>query len=191
MSRSERYGAVATALHWAVAVLAFAQIALGWWMIHLPDKTGVQRDWFNLHKSFGITIGLLMLARLVWRLRHAPPPLPASLPRWQAITARVNHRLLYAALLVQPIVGYVGSSFTSHPTRYFGFTLPTWGWDSPPIKAACSALHFGVACFIVALVALHIAAALSHLARRDGVFDRMSPRLRIAWPRRDVAARPS
>lgn len=191
MRGGERYGAVAIALHWAIAALALAQIALGWWMIQLPDRSGVQRDWFNLHKSIGITIGLLMLVRLAWRLQHRAPSLPASLPRWQAIAARVNHRLLYAALLAQPIVGYVGSSFTSYPIRYFGYTVPGWAWDSPPVKAACSAVHLGLACLIVALVALHIAAALVHFARRDGVFERMSPWPRIALPRRDVAARAS
>jgi cytochrome b561 len=75
-----RYDNISIALHWAIAALALAQLALGWWMIGLPDKTGVQRDWFNLHKSVGLTIGTLMLVRLAWRLFHPAPALPASLP---------------------------------------------------------------------------------------------------------------
>lgn len=192
MRQSERYGAVAIALHWAIAALALAQIALGWWMINLPDKTGVQRDWFNLHKSFGITIGTLMLVRLAWRLKHRAPPYPASMPRWQAAAARANHRLLYAALIVQPIVGFVGSSFTRFPIKYFGLTVPSLGWDAPAVKAVCSNIHLGLACLITALVALHVAAALMHLLRRDGVFQRIWPRTgraRACAPSPDFAAR--
>jgi len=181
----ERYGRVAIALHWAIALLALFQIGLGWWMIELPKSPpGLRAGGFNLHKSIGITLGLLMLARLGWRLGHVPPPLPASLPRWRARAARLNHGLLYAALILQPLVGYLGSSFTRYPIKYFGLTLPHWGWEAPALKQLCSNLHFALACLISALVALHIAAALKHLSERDAVFARM-------WPRRARRAVPA
>jgi cytochrome b561 len=132
-----------------------------------------------------------MLARLAWRLTHPAPPLPDFVPRWQAVAARLNHALLYAALIAQPIVGYVGSSFTRFPVKYFGYTLPRWGWDAPAIKSLCSSVHFALACLITALVVLHVAAALSHLARHDGIFHRMWPRpsLRVMpWRRSSTAA---
>jgi len=91
--------------------------------------------------------------------------------------ARLSHGLLYAALIAQPLVGYLASSFTRYPIKYFGVTLPHWGWEAPALKQLCSNLHFALACLISALVALHIAAALKHLFRRDGVFERI-------WPRR-------
>jgi cytochrome b561 len=169
------------ALHWIIAALALAQIALGWWMLDIPKTpVGIRAGWFNLHKSIGLTVGVLMLARLGWRLGHRPPPLPESMPRWQARVAQASHGLLYAAVIAQPIVGYLGSSFTAYPIKYFGLTLPHWGWDAPVLKVACSGVHFALACLITALVALHIAAALWHLARRDGVFQRMWPRLATA-----------
>lgn len=165
------------ALHWAVALLALAQVALGWWMIGIPkEPPGFRAGWFNLHKSIGITIGVLMLARLAWRLAHRPPPFPASMPRWQALAARANHRALYACLIAQPIVGYLGSSFTKYPIKFFGYTLATPHLDSPALKDLCSAVHLGLAWLITLLVALHVAAALKHLFERDGVFDRMWPR---------------
>ena len=105
------------------------------------------------------------------------PALPASLPRWQARAARLSHGLLYAALIAQPLVGYLGSSFTRYPIKYFGITLPHWGWDAPALKQVCSNVHFALACLISVLVVLHMAAALKHLLARDGVFQRM-------WPRR-------
>jgi cytochrome b561 len=172
----ERYGRVAIALHWAIALLALFQIGLGWWMLDLPKSPpGLRAGWFNLHKSIGLTIGLLMLARLGWRIAHPAPPLPRSIPGWQAKAAKASHVLLYAALIVQPLVGYLGSSFTRYPIKYFGSALPHWGWDAPALKALCSNIHFGLACLITGLVALHIAAALKHLIARDAVFERMWP----------------
>ena len=190
MSAPARYGAVAMALHWIIAVLALGQVALGWWMIGLPDNTGVQRDWFNLHKSLGISLGVLIVLRLAWRMTHPAPPPPDWMPRWQALAARVNHRLLYAALIAQPAVGYLGSSFTKYPVKYFGVTLPAWGGEAPALKALFSGVHFALACLIVGLIALHVAAALRHLARQDGVFERMWPGRCVA-ERRGVAAKPS
>src|SRR5262249_8707340 len=119
----------------------------------------------------------LMLARLGWRLGHVPPSLPASVPRWEARAAGLSHGVLYAALIVQPLVGYLGSSFTRYPIKYFCFTLPHWGWDATGLKHLFGNVHFALACLITALVALHIAAALRHLIQRDGVFQRM-------WPQR-------
>ena len=106
---SPRYHPVSIALHWILVVLVFAQIALGWWMIEIPKSPpGVRASWFNLHKSIGLTIGMLMLARLGWRLRHGAPPLPDSMPRWQRTAAGVSHFLLYACLILQPLWGNWG-----------------------------------------------------------------------------------
>src|SRR5881396_4073041 len=148
-------------------------------MLDLPKSPpGLRARWFNVHKSIGLTIGLLVLFRLAWRIGHPPPPLPESMPRWQARAARASHFLLYGALIAQPLVGYLGSSFTPYPIKYFGIVLPYWGWDAPALKELCSAVHFGLACLISVLVAIHIAAALKHLlVNRDGVFQR-TPRPR-------------
>ena len=173
----QRYGTVAIALHWLIAVLVFSQIYLGWWMIEIPKyPVGVRAAWFNLHKSVGLSIALLIVLRLAWRLRHPPPPLPASLPRWQARAAGINHFLLYAALLLQPLVGYLGSSFSGYPIRYFGIPVPGLGWESARLKELLSDVHFALAWVVTLLILLHILAALTHLIRRDGIFQRMLPR---------------
>jgi len=173
-----RYHSISIALHWAIALLVLAQLALGWWMLDLPKSPpGLRAGWFNLHKSIGLTIGALMLVRLGWRLRHPAPPLPETMPLWQAKAAGISHFLLYACLLLQPLWGYLGSSFTRYPVKYFGLTLPHWGWDAPALKDLFSALHFATACVLMVVLALHVAAALKHLLiDRDGVFQRMWPR---------------
>jgi cytochrome b561 len=172
-----RYHPVSIALHWLIVLLVLAQLALGWWMIDIPKSPpGPRAWWFNLHKSIGLTIGVLMLARLGWRLTHAAPPLPHSMPRWQRNAAHTSHFLLYACLILQPLWGYLGSTFTKYPIKYFGVTLPHWGWDSPALKDLFSALHLGTAWLLMAVLAVHIGAALKHLlVDRDGVFQRMWP----------------
>ena len=173
----ERYTGPAIALHWIVALLVLTQFALGWWMIEIPKTPpGLRADWFNLHKSIGLSIALLVLARLVWRIQHPAPPLPASLPRWQVLAAKASHWLLYACMFIMPVSGYLGSSFTNYPIRYFGMTLPHWGRDAPALKELCSQVHYTTVCVFMGLVALHVAAALKHLfADHDGVFERMWP----------------
>lgn len=173
---ARRYDAVAQALHWLIALAVIGQIALGLWMIDIPKlPTGVRAYWFNLHKSIGLTIGLLVVARLAWRLTHRPPALTA-LPAWQVRAAGVTHVLLYACLVVMPLAGYLGSTFSGYPIRYFGLAVPGWGWKDDALKELFSAVHYYTALVFIALIALHVAAALKHLVvDRDGVFRRMLP----------------
>ena len=185
MSRSDaapaRYTRVAVLLHWLVAALVLAQASWGWLMQTIAKQPpGLRADAYNLHKSVGLVILALMLVRLAWRLSHRPPPLD-GLPRWQAVAARATHRLLYAALIVMPVTGYLGSVFSGYPVRWFGVRLPMWGWSEPWIKDLMSGIHLATSLVLVAAIALHVAAALRHALARDGYVRRM------AWPRGDPA----
>lgn len=173
---AQRYDTVAIALHWLIALLLLGQLALGWWMLGVPKQPpGVRAGWFNLHKSIGITLALLVLLRIAWRLAHRPPPLPAALPRWQRLASALNHGTLYACMVLMPLTGYLGSSFTKYPIRYFGIVLPHWGWDWPAAKALTSTLHEAFAWTLMLLLALHLLAALWHGMQRDGIVSRMLP----------------
>lgn len=169
------YTPTAKVLHWLIAVFAFAQLSLGVWMIGIPKSPpGVRASWFNLHKSIGITLGLVIVLRLAWRLTHPAPPLPETIPPWQRTLAKYCHFALYVCMVVIPVSGYLGSSFTNYPIKYFGHTLPQWGWDSPALKELCSQVHLTAIVTFVALIALHLAAVLKHLIiDRDGIFQRM------------------
>lgn len=177
------YTRTAIILHWLVALGVLTQFCLGWWMRTLPDKTGVQAYWFNLHKSIGLTVFMLVLLLLLWRLLNPPPPLPQTMPWWQRWAAKACHRGLLLCVMVMPIAGYMGSSFTRFPIKYWGMSLPNfWGWASPELKALCSLIHFYTVIVFMTLVAIHIAAALLHLVvNRDQLFRRM-------WTWRRVAA---
>jgi len=172
-----RYTRTAIVLHWLIAVAVFAQVSLGLWMIGIPKAPpGIRAYWFNVHKSIGITIGLLVIVRLLWRLRHRPPALPDTVPRWQRIAAKVSHYGLYVCMIVLPLSGYLGSSFTKYPIKYFGYALPHWGWEAPALKELMSQVHLVTACIFILLIVLHVSAALKHrFVSRDGVFERMFP----------------
>jgi cytochrome b561 len=168
-----RYTTSTVLLHWLLAAALIAQLALGWWMLDLPKSPpGLRAGWFNVHKSVGLTIAFVVLVRVVWRAGH-PPAADELLPRWQRVAARTAHALLYGCMLVIPLSGFLGSNFTRYPVLYFGHALPAWNHDWPAAKEAMSAVHLGAVGLLVALIAVHVAAALWHWLQRDGVTARM------------------
>ena len=184
------YTRIALVLHWLIAPALFAQIGLGLWMLTIPKwPPGVRAYWFNVHKSIGITLSMLILLRLAWRFAHRAPPLPASIAQWQRTAAKASHALLYACMIVMPLSGYLGSSFTKYPIKYFGYTLPHWGFEAPALKALCSQVHYVTAVLFVTLIIVHVAAALRHLAAGDSVFGRMWPRHEATQPQPQHSSR--
>lgn len=169
------YTRTAIVLHWLIAAFVFVQISLGLWMIGIPKAPpGIRVYWFNVHKSIGITLGAIILVRLLWRLTHRAPPLPASVPQWQRIAAKSSHVMLYVCMITMPLSGYLGSSFTKYPIIYWGMRLPHWGWEAPALKELCSQVHFVTVIVFITLIAIHVSAALKHLlVDRDDVFQRM------------------
>ncbi len=174
---SARYTRVAIALHWLIGLALLAQIAFGFLLDDLaPRGTPARAATINLHKSVGIVLFVLIAARLLWRLRHAPPAWPASMPAWQHGAARFGHRTLYACMVVAPLAGYVASNFSKHGVRFFGARLAPWGPDLPRVYDALNGLHVATAWLLTALIAGHIAVSLKHaLIDRDEVFSRMWP----------------
>ncbi|HTD91557.1 MAG TPA: cytochrome b [Burkholderiales bacterium] len=174
MSKIEHYTRIAIVLHWLIALGVIWQIAIGWSMIEIPkNPPGARVYWFNFHKSIGLTLGMLILLRVVWRFTHGAPPLPASIPEWQRLAAKASHFGLYACMIIMPVSGYLGSSFTKYPIKYFGYTLPHWGWDAPAYKEICSQVHYVTVIVFIALIVIHFAAAVKHMIARDGVIRRM------------------
>jgi cytochrome b561 len=174
--RSKRYTTTAIALHWLIALAVVAQIAFGWWMLQIPkDPVGPRVNAFNLHKSTGLTVLLLMAVRLAWRATHRAPAL-TPMPAWQATAARLNHGLLYLCLLVQPLSGYIGSAVSGYPVRYFGMLLADWAPKNIPLKELLSVVHLVSSWILVAAITAHVAAALKHqFVDRDNLLQRMWP----------------
>jgi cytochrome b561 len=167
------YAPIAVMLHWALALLIIGMVGLGWYMMSIEDDPG--SVWFfNLHKSTGLLIAGLVLLRLVWRLGHPPRRLPASVTPWQASASSVSHKLLYCAMVAMPLLGMVGSALSKKGLIFFGTPLPRVFEANHDLADIFFEAHSVTTWILVALVSLHVLAALKHLLiDKDGVFQRM------------------
>ena len=172
-----RYDRVAVALHWLIGLALLAQIGFGFLLDDIaPRGTPARTATINLHKSFGIVLGVLIVARLVWRLMHKAPAWPAVMSARQQRAATLGHRALYACMMVMPLSGYVASNFSKHGIKFFGMTLKPWGPDLPRVYELFGALHVATAFVFALLIVGHVAIALKHaLVDRDGTFSRILP----------------
>src|SRR3954471_21697908 len=94
---SARYSTLAIILHWLIAAAIVLQVVLAGRMEGPPTPESFAVT--QLHKSIGITILLLSLARLGWRLTHPPAPLPASMARWERVLAQITHVGFYVVMI--------------------------------------------------------------------------------------------
>lgn len=173
----DNYGLVARLLHWTMALLMIGLFGVGLWMTELP-RGDFKGSVYGAHKAFGVLVGLLVVARLAWRLRN-PVPRPEGTPLQQT-AAVAMHWALYAAMVAIPLVGWLMSDTGGRPTSFFGlFTLPTLLGKNEPLHEALEAAHAVLSWSMILLVAGHAGAALwHHLVCRDSVLARM------AWVRR-------
>lgn len=197
-----RYTAVAIVLHWAIALAIVFNLVLGFWMHITAEHGGASAavfEAFQLHKSVGLTVLALSVVRLLWRLTHKPPPLPAHMPGWEKAAALGTHWAFYALMFALPLSGwlYVSSGWSHEaerpfnvPTLYFGlFQVPhLFGLAEQSNAARANAAdaaftaHWVLAYIAIALAALHVAAALKHhLFDRDETLAHMVPGLKAPF----------
>lgn len=171
---TQSYSGTAKALHWAIFVLVALMLYGGWTSEDLPREERILA--LQNHSGLGLIILVLMITRLLWRLTHPAPALPAGMPRWQEVASKATHHGLYVFVLLQPLIGLMTvATSTKGSLKAFGL----WGLQIAPnetIHELGETLH-GLNAWIIALfVALHIAAALHHhFVRRDAVLRRMLP----------------
>lgn len=179
-SRGEggRYSSVSIGLHWLIAALLLTQVVLGLQFGDMP-RGAAKREAFDGHMSLGVTILLLSLARLGWRLTHPAPPLPAHYKPWERLLARATHVLFYVVMIGMPLTGWIMTS--AGPNAY----PDVWGvlpWPKLPVGEALAepagGFHARGPWIFWGLLALHILGALKHqLLDRDGTLGRMLPML--------------
>lgn len=174
------YTAAAIGLHWIVAALIVGAFALGWTMTRIPGITPDKLRFFSWHKWIGVTVLGLALLRIVLRLTHRAPPLPASMSAWQRCVAHAVHVALYALMIAIPVSGYLYSSAANVPVVYLGLIpLPRLIAPDPALKVWLKCVHIALDYGLFVLVAGHVAAALKHQCiDRDGLLARMLPFLK-------------
>lgn len=175
-----RYRLPAIVLHWLLAVALLGLLGMGWYMTGLPFSP--QRlKLYNWHKWAGMAVLALGLLRVVWRLAHKPPPLPAqisaAMPAWQRLAHHGVQYLLYALCLAVPLLGWAYSSAAGFPVVFLGLLpLPDLLPVDKPLAEAIKPWHAVAAYTLAALAAVHVAAALKHhWVDRDGLLTRMLP----------------
>jgi len=185
----KRYTHAAIALHWLIAVMIIANIALAWVWPHAADDQ--VRPMINAHKSIGITVLGLAIMRLLWRFTHRPPAYPPSYQGWERAASHGVHALLYLVMFAMPLSGWIMDSAWkdagTHPMFWFGlFEWPRIAWFQHLDPALRDSLHDGfgaahawAAYALYALFVLHVGGALKHqFLDRERELQRM-------WPGRD------
>ena len=175
-----RYTRTAMMLHWLLGVALVILFGVGLYMADLPFSP--QRlKLYNWHKWAGVSILALSVLRLLWRLTHRPPQLPASveqaMPRWQQRAHHGAHHLLYLLFFAVPLLGWAYSSAAGFPIVWFGaLPLPDLLPKDKALADAIKPWHAWAAFTLAALVVLHVAAVVKHeLIDRDGLLSRMLP----------------
>ena len=172
----QSYTGTAKTLHWLILTLLIIQFIVAWTMPHIGRNTPVT-TLISLHFTVGVVILAVAVVRLAWRATHAEPKPLDGVPPWQTASAHVVHWLLYLLLFVVPLLGWINASWRGMPVVMFGLELPkliatraaSWQWTGD--------VHGLLANYVMlALVGLHVAAALYHrFIRRYGVLQRMLP----------------
>ena len=173
-----RYNNVAVAIHWLTVALILAQIWLGFTFNYM-ERGPARADLFVWHKTVGATILTLALIRLAWRLSHKPPPFPEELPRWERFAAVWNHRVFYALLVGLPLTGLTaasGGADAATTPLALGLALPVIPGVSEALGESIGDVHRLLVYTTLALLALHVGAALKHqFVDRARVAGRMPP----------------
>jgi cytochrome b561 len=185
-NNASQWGWVSVTLHWLTVLAIIGLAVVGLQMDDLP--TGLYKvKVYALHKSVGLTVLALTVLRLAWRLFAGAPAL-APMPRWQRFAAHGSHVALYALLLAMPLSGWLlhsASSSAGYALRWFGlFKVPALVGYDPALKALAHDVHETMFRLILAVVAIHVAAALKHhFINRDPTLRRMLPLLRDPAPK--------
>ncbi|WP_233272763.1 cytochrome b [Paraburkholderia acidisoli] len=188
---SQKYTRVAVLLHWLIALLILTNVALGLMGALLPDgalsDTAI-RLVIDTHKSIGITVLGLAILRVLWRVSHRPPPLPAEFPMWERAAAHAAHVALYVLIFAMPLTGWLHDSAwvaaASHPMYLYGvvpwprigFIMDLDAVTKNRLHEQFGALHTACSYALYGVLALHIAGALKHQwIDRHSVLRRMMP----------------
>lgn len=171
------YTRTAKALHWAMAILLFGLLALGFYMQGLP-LSPEKLQLYSWHKWAGVSAFLLVAFRLFWRMTHRPPALPERMPKRMQFAAHAGHLLLYVLMIAIPLSGWLMSSAKGFQTVYFGvLPIPDLLDKNKAVGDLLALVHTSLNLLFVAVLAGHIAAALKHhCIDKDDILTRMLPK---------------
>jgi len=158
----ESWSAAARLLHWLMAVLIALQ-GIGGWIGHEMDRSPLKVDVMTAHKSLGITLLLLAVIRLLWRWAHPAPPQPAGSKPWEIRAAWLSHATLYLLMIALPLSGWLAASTSLIPWKLWWFIpWPSIAPVDPHLHEIATEVHEALVWSLMAILVVHIAAALRH-----------------------------
>ncbi len=193
---STRYTKVAVILHGLIALGVFAMFALGWYMSEIPKDAAKQAAfdlfdlgvytwqlaevvsprtfYFNLHKSIGVTLLVLIVLRILWRITHRPPAMLASYKAWERKLATGTHHVLYLLMVAMPVTGVLMALYSKYGLMWFGVDV-FGGLDNKDLRDLFKEVHESVGVILLVAIILHIVGALKHkFIDKDDTLKRMS-----------------
>lgn len=173
---SHSYTRTAILLHWLIALSLVGTFALGFYMEGLPLSPN-KLKLYSWHKWAGVSLFVLIVVRVAWRLTHRAPDLPADMGRASRLAAHAGHLLLYALMLSIPLSGWLMSSAQGFPLVWFGlWQLPDLVAKNAELGERLQTLHVVLNYTLAVVVVGHVGAALQHhFIKKDGVLARMLP----------------
>ncbi|MDF9788899.1 cytochrome b [Polynucleobacter sphagniphilus] len=170
-----RYNPISVAFHWLMAAIIVVTWSIAIVVSDMP-LSPARITGYSWHKWLGVTVFFLVILRLVWRATHPAPQLEIKMPVWQERAMQLTHFALYLLMMVIPLVGWLMSSAKGYTVNYFGlFELPDLLSKDKALGHQLKDLHEYLADILVALVCLHVLAALKHqFIDKDGLLSRMS-----------------
>jgi len=181
-----RYGTVAMSFHWIIAILIITNVVLGVWFVGvMAPKDTMRRMVVGWHESIGITVLILSILRLGWRLMNPIPKLPSDFSPMKRMLARGTHYLLYALMIIVPFLGWAFASAPARPLMIYGQAFPKlWFMTGVTDPVALRAMvdpyvhgHIILGFSLFALAVAHICAAVfyHYMIRKDQILQRMFP----------------
>ena len=164
-----QYGSLSKTLHWLMALIIFALIAVGIYMTGLEDSDPSRKQIYNLHKSFGVLAMVLIIIRLSWVKLSPPPALPHALAAKDQKIAKAMQGILYLLMLVLPISGYIMSTAAGYPVPFFGlFNMPALISENEALAGFAHEAHHLMGFFMIAIILLHVIGAIKHRIKDKG-----------------------
>ena len=195
MNKNTKYTNVAIALHWLIGIAILFMFVLGWIMTELPTQTpkttsfdifnlglitwGVEEEqsqrsfYFNLHKSVGLSLLMLIVLRMYWRFTHRPPAFLNSMKLWEKRLAKATHHSLYLLMFLIPLSGIIMSAGSKYGIKWFGIKVIP-GFDDKAIRELFYEFHEIFGLLLLLILILHILGAVKHsIVDKDGTLRRM------------------
>ena len=195
MNNKTKYTNVAIVLHWLIGIAILFMFVLGWFMTELPKETpkttsfdifnlglitwGVEEEqsqrsfYFNLHKSVGLSLLMLIVLRMYWRFTHRPPAFLNSMKLWEKRLAKATHHSLYLLMFLIPLSGIIMSAGSKYGIKWFGIKVIP-GFDDKAIRELFYEFHEIFGLLLLLILILHILGAVKHsIVDKDGTLRRM------------------